>query len=278
MLNGRRAVSAWRALDRTEIWTDRRKEFRASSLPFCPRAFWLDKKLQPATRRSFTEEVRLWRGHGIHNCLQYWLGQAGILFGDWECPICKLTLGSDYVVHDVLGPPGQCPLHDVTLRYREYELSYEGLSGHPDGLSPDSADVGAFSLLEFKTLQHRKHRGSSYPDWLTIKKPYPPHIEQANAYACMIQEAKGFRITKVLIWYISIDRPTWQPKIFEFEPEWDRFQRHIDTLHQIENQDLDDLPPVCDPDAKSPFCTFADVGYCSMRSKDLQRLLREQQP
>jgi CRISPR/Cas system-associated exonuclease Cas4 (RecB family) len=278
-LNGRRAITAWRALDQTEIWTERRKEFRASGLPFCPRAFWLDKKLQPASRRSFADEVRLWRGHGIHDCLQYWMGQAGILFGDWECSRCRNTMGPSYVVHDVVGPPGQCPRHGVTLKYREYALDFEGMTGHPDGLIPDTADTEeAFSLLEFKTLQHRGFKGSSYPDWMTIKRPYGPHIEQANSYACMVQELKGFKITKVLIWYLSIDKPTWQPKIFEFDPDWDRFQRHIDTLHEIENQDLDGIPPVCDPDAKSPFCTFADMGYCSMRSRDLQRHLREQEP
>jgi hypothetical protein len=164
LLNGRRATNAWRALDKTERWTDRRMEFRGSALPFCPRAYWLDKKLQPASRQSFANDVRLWRGHGVHNCIQYWMGQAGILFGDWECSVCRMTLGPSYVVHDALGPPVQCPRHGTTLRYREYELNYEGLSGHPDGLIPDEADPGAFSLLEFKTLQHRGYRGSTYPD------------------------------------------------------------------------------------------------------------------
>lgn len=277
-LNGRRGLAAWRALEATSVWEDRPMEFRASGLPFCPRAFWLDKKLRPSSQRSFTEEVRLWRGHGVHHCLQHWMGQAGMLFGDWECPICKMTLGADYVVRDMLGPPGTCPRHGVTLRYREYELLYEGLSGHPDGLVPDKADVDAFSLLEFKTLQHRGFKGSSYPDWTTIKSPYPPHIEQGNAYACMIEKLKGFRITKVLIWYVSIDRPAWQPKIFEFEPDWDRFQRHVDVVHQIEQQDLDGIPPMCDPAARNPFCQFAEAGYCAMKTRDLYQLLREQEP
>jgi len=253
-------------------------EFRASSLPFCPRAFWLDARLKPASWRSYAEEVRLWRGDGIHRCLQYWMGQAGILFGDWECPVCRMTLGPDYVVHDVLGPPGQCPRHGNTLRYREYELSYEGLSGHPDGLIPDTAaSTESFSLLEIKTLQHRGFKGSSYPDWMTIKKPYRPHIEQANAYARMVPRLKGLRITNVMIWYVSIDRPTWQPKVFEFAPDEERFQRNLDVLHEIKNQDLDAAPPLCDPDARNPFCQFAEPGYCTMRTKDLQRHLKEQE-
>lgn len=253
-------------------------DFRASSLPFCPRAYWLDKKLKPSSWRSYTEEVRFWRGHAIHHCLQHWMGQAGILFGDWECPTCKWTMGPSYVAHDMLGPPPNCPRHNTTLRYREYELFYEGLSGHPDGLIPDSADVtGGFSLLEIKTLQHRGFSGGTYPDWTTIKKPYGPHVEQANAYACMITELKGFRITKVLIWYVSNERPTWQPKVFEFEPDWNRFRKHIDTIRQIEAQDLEGPPPLCDPDAKSPFCPFAEGGLCSMRVKDLQAHLQHQQ-
>lgn len=279
-LNGRRGTSAWRALEQTGAWKDRRMEFRASGLPFCPRAFWLDAKLQPPSWRCYTEEVRLWRGNGIHNCLQFWLGQAGILFGDWECPVCRNTLGQSYVVHDALGPPGECPLHGVTLRYREYDLEYEGLTGHPDGLLLDSADQGGYSLAEFKTLQHRGFRGGSYtyPDWLTIKKPYGPHVEQANAYACMVPKIKGIRITKVLIWYVSIDRPTWQPKVFEFDPDWSRFQKHLDVVRQIQSQDLDGPPPLCDPDARDPFCPFAGLGYCSMRIKDLQQDWKEQEP
>jgi hypothetical protein len=205
------------------------------------------------------------------------MGQAGILFGDWECPVCRMTLGPSYVIHDKLGPPGDCPRHGATLRYREYDLSFEGLTGHPDGLIPDTADVGSYSLLEIKTLQHRGYRGSSYPDWLTIKKPYGPHIEQANSYACMVPKLKGFKITKVLVWYVSIDKPTWKPKIFEFEPDEARFLKHLDVIREIENQDLDGAPPVCDPDARNPFCPFAEPGYCTMRIRDLQRHLREQE-
>lgn len=253
-------------------------EFRASSLPFCQRAFWLDKKLEPASWRCYSEEVRFWRGHGVHNCLQFWLGQAGILFGDWECPTCQKTLGTPYVVHDAPGPPGDCPRHGVTLRYREYELSYKGLSGHPDGLILDRDDTAgtSFSLLEVKTLQHWASKNSSYPDWMTIKRPYGPHVEQANAYACMVPRLKGFKIVKVLIWYVSIDRPTWKPKIFEFDPDENRFQKHIDTLRKIESQSLDDLPPACDPKTRNPFCVFSEVGYCSMEPEDLQKLLRKQ--
>jgi len=177
----------------------------------------------------------------------------------------------------MLGPPGTCPYHGSTLRYQEYTLSYEGLSGHPDGLIPDVADTnGGYSLLEIKTLQHRGFKGSSYPDWMTIKKPYQPHIEQANAYACMIQRIKGLRITKVLVWYVSIDRPTWQPKVFEFDPDVALFEKNLDVLRQIKRQRLEDTPPLCDPDARNPFCPFAEAGYCTMRIEALKKHLRDE--
>jgi len=272
--DGGRGVKLWRALDKTTTWTERRMEFRGSSLPFCPRAYFLDKVLQPASERSFAEEVRLWRGHGIHNCLQHWLGQTGLLFGDWECSVCRAIPNVvPYVVKDRRGPPGVCPTHGATLRYKEYDLSYEGLSGHPDGLTVDGPN--SFCLLEAKSLQHRAARYSSYPDWMSIKEPMPHHVEQANAYACMVPRVKGLKITKVLVWYISIDRPTWKPKIFEFEPDEARFQRHLDTLKQIEAQDLDGLPPSCPKGHHDPFCPFSDAGYCSMSPRKLKLILEE---
>lgn len=274
--NTRRGNRLWRALERAGEWEDRPLMYRGSSLPFCPRAYFLDRIMKPPVRRNYSSDVRLWRGHAIHNCIQHWLGQAGMLFGNWECYVCKVTLGPNYVIRDEMGPPGVCPRHGVTLRYQEYELEYEGLHGHPDGLiSETGAPEEGFDLLEAKTIQHTAFRGSTYGSFLDLKEPLPNHVEQANAYACMIPKVLGFKINKVLIVYLSADKPNWKPKTYEFTPDETRFRAVLDTLHQIDERPLDARVPPCPEDTRSPFCRFADAGFCSMRRSQLEPRLKE---
>jgi hypothetical protein len=255
----------WGALEKSGYWSNRRLEFRGSGLPWCPRAFYLDRILEPPSRFGYLNEVVLQRGQAIHEVVQKWLGKTGHLFGNWECPVCKVTLGRPYVDRNSYGPVGRCPIHKVDLAYQEYALEFEGMTGHPDGLVPNDGREHTFTLLEIKTQGHFSTK--SWPGWCDLHEPMEHHFEQANAYACIIPAHLGFKITKGWIWYISADRPRWKPKVFEFTPEPRRLYKHIRTMRQIEKLDLQKGEPpagTCKKSALDPWCAFAPVCLSPM--------------
>jgi len=261
----RRALQVWETLERAGYWSNRRLEFRGSGLPFCPRAFFLDRVLEPPNRFGYLDEVVLQRGHAIHEVTQKWLGRSGLLFGNWECPRCLMTLGRSFVDHNSYGPAGRCPIHQEELRYQEYEIEFEGLIGHPDGLIPNEGREHTFTLLEIKTQAHTGSK--AWPGWKELREPIDHHIEQANAYACIIPAHLGFKITKGWIWYISADRPRWKPKIYEFDPDPRRLMKHVKTMRQIEKFDLkggSPPPGTCRKEALDPFCPFQPICLSPM--------------
>jgi len=260
----RRALRVWETLERSGYWSDRRLEFRGSGLPFCPRAFFLDRILEPPTRFGYLNEVVLQRGHAIHAVVQRWLGRSGLLFGNWECPRCAQTLGRPFILRDSYGPPGRCPIHREELQYQEYEIEFEGMKCHPDGLVPNECREHAFTLLEVKTQAHSGSK--AWPGWRDLKEPMHHHVEQANAYACIVPRVLGFKITKVWVWYISADRPRWKPKVFEFDPNPKRMERHVRAMRFINRMDLKGDPPpgVCSKDGLDPFCAFQPICLSPM--------------
>jgi hypothetical protein len=207
---------------------------------------------------DYKAEVVLQRGRTIHAVTQKWLGRAGKLFGNWECPVCQITLGKTYSVYNACGPPPRCPFHNVELVYEEYALEYEGMTMHPDGLIPDGS---GFILLEIKTQAHSGVGTSGWPGWVELTEPMEHHVEQANIYACVVPHTLGFEITKGLLWYISADRPRWQPKTFEFDPDPTRLDKHVHTLREIQKLDLTAAAPegICG-ESLDPFCPV--VGVC----------------
>jgi hypothetical protein len=265
--NGYLGRKVWKTLGNTCQWVDKRMQFRGSGLPFCPRAFWLDQKHKPATRESYRDLVVVDRGRAIHLTTQRWLGRAGLLFGNWECPTCRVTLGSPYVVKNALGTPGRCPRHGRELVYQEYELSHSGMTGHPDGLLP-LGDLGTlrgqtnwkFAVLEIKTIN------SSWWYSKLKKAPLPAHVEQVNAYACMVPEALGLPVEKALVWYISSDHPESQPITFEFTPDPQRFKKHLACIKEIEGTHSSKPPRgICTPGDQYPYCPV--LPCCDLRGE-----------
>jgi len=202
------------------------------------------------------------RGHAFHTSVQRWLGNAGFLFGNWACsdPTC------DYVERDRLGPPGICQVHGSELVYDEYEILFKGFSGHPDGFLPRG---DTFSLLEIKSIQHQATAFT--PGYETIEEPIPYHVEQANTYAVLAPKALDAikSVDRIEIWYVSVDRPTWHPKVFRLKPDVARAKKHFKVMADIREALKKKDPPDCT--VHSPFCTFSD--FCNMPTDDLLRYL-----
>jgi hypothetical protein len=134
-------------------------------------------------------------------------------------------------------------------------LYYRGISGHPDGLLQTRQ---GFALLEIKTINST---------WFTTKlkkNPLPKHVDQANAYACIIPKYLGLNVTRALIWYISSDHPESPPITFEFSPDPERFQRQLDRVEEIKSMEFPGKPPkgICTFEDRNPYCPLLPrCGY-----------------
>jgi len=234
-------------LHQAEERTSAPLKFYASGLPFCPRAFWLDHVLGPASgTSSYKGEASMDRGTAIHRTLQKWLGRAGVLYGNWSCPRCGATL------YDTIGPPGFCPVHTGTeLVYNEYKFYHEELSCRPDGLLRVKP-TDPFVLLEIKS--------SNSWSWRKLEQPYNGHIEQCNAYACILR-LRGWNITSCWVWYVDGGYPQGNPKIWEFKPNRRRFYHNLATMQKIrflrEHAASQPPPRTCTSQDSNPWCPLA---------------------
>lgn len=159
---------------------------------FCPRSAWYKIKGYEAKEGStpFSRLNVFAEGNHIHDKWQRWLAEAGILWGDWQCPGCDQLLperGPIKVCYD-------CG-YEGPMRYREVPIEDEEhmLLGHADGVIWD--DLGK-AVLEIKSigigtvrfedydLWQRYNHGDITVDqmWRDIKAPFPSHVRQVTLY------------------------------------------------------------------------------------------------
>jgi len=166
-------------------------EMRCSTLSkFCQIAFLISKIENDLEREYFTKDFYCSVGTAVHSVLQKWLGIKHYLYGLWECPICNK-------IQEGFGPK-HC---DNTLCiYKEYELSWKGMSGHCDGLILLN---NQFYILEFKTISLK-----SLQERRKQNKPFFFHSNQVNMYVLMGQKLKLPKpLIGGIIIYIARDNP-----------------------------------------------------------------------
>ena len=180
-----------------EVLSDYEFEFRASSLPFCSRAFVLHHRYKdetPSKPFGYNFGFYVTIGTAVHEVLQTFLGMAGMLYGDWVC--CGVTeyarIGSK-----------TCPVCGNPQKYEEIAPS-SVLGMHVDGIS-----VKYNAVLEYKTT------GSSNLE--SLKEPYPKHLVQASCYVHALNEENGWDLDKIIFIYLSRDKPS-DYKIFVSTP------------------------------------------------------------
>ena len=239
-------------------------DFWGSGLPFCPRAFWLDRRTGPVAKLENAEgQCRMDQGTAIHAVVQRWLGKAGILFGDWVCPECS------FLIKDHLGLPSEvCPDHKRELRYQERRIDYQGLILKPDGiLKPKERSI----LLEIKTTSSYSYQGT--------KEPREKHVYQANAYACVLREL-GFDLAGAWIWYVSVDNPLRDVKSFAFSPDEKKFKDCLKTMQMIRDKVADDRPLVmlCPKDRLDPWCIYHQICTNKKTLAELSCSTKQREP
>lgn len=271
---------AWNLLKGTTRHNPKPFQLRASSLPICPRAHYLDHVFGPIGEEfSFVREVSLERGHAVHSNIQKWLGRAGILFGRWCCPL-KPFKQCDYRTRPKLQRPGKlqyCKRHPhLELIYEEFEVDYEGITGHPDALLTFTKKP-PYILGEFKTASRSGY--SDFPGFYKLKEPYWKHTQQANFYATVLSkygiEGTVYPIKEVWIWYIQSGHLNWQPRVWAFKHNPREIGVHVKSARRVRRAiERDKLPHRVDfcKRNRDPWCSLAPLCF----SPQLEQLLKEE--
>jgi len=150
---------------------------------------WIEDKLEEET---FTKDFFCNIGTVVHSVVQKWLGLTAHLYGKWKCPVCNK------IKHEGFGPViCECK---TLCEYEEYELNYNIITGHCDGLFLINNKFYVFELKTISTngINARIREG----------KPYYYHSNQANMYSLMCQKLKlPYPLIGNVIVYITRDNP-----------------------------------------------------------------------
>jgi hypothetical protein len=141
---------------------------------FCP-VKWVLGKIAPKKRQiPYRLRYRFAVGTALHEMIQGYLGEMGILKGFWKCE-------NNHVTKEISLKPEACAVCGGSQSYVEIELSHEIRPGHNIVGSTDGVmlwqgeDIG----LEIKSLE--PHVLSS------MNKPYPYPIVQLNIYMHLLK-------------------------------------------------------------------------------------------
>lgn len=276
--------NVWDKLAVTTTTSSKHLSIRGSSVPYCPRAYFIDHYLGPFTsEESYMSTVTTARGTVVHEQIQKWLGIAGLLYGQWACPLTSVK-ECKHITNPILisdGKPLKCPKHGHQLIYHEFEINYKGISGHPDGLLTLTGKP-PYILVEFKTAAGDGY--GDFPGFHAMRKPYWKHVEQSNLYATAseldgLYDARGnkstYPIKEVWIWYIHSEYLHRTPKVFSYKPDHEQARQHTKTVKAIKRAiDRRSLPQKVESckSETNPWCMLASL--CS--SPELLNLLSEE--
>ena len=187
-------------------------EVRASSMPICPRAIHISRRLprkkRPTRVEKFVQESTTLMGTALHLVLQKWFAIMfpDSFYGNWECLFCK-TFKKHRTGVQI------CPSCGREMTYKEYAIHRQKgipFSGHIDGIL---RFPGINYLLDYKGSYQEKMRNIKIE-----RRPVRSHFYQTNSYACAVNTGKVpvgklGKIDKIIIIYIERGKPhrLWYP-------------------------------------------------------------------
>lgn len=174
--------------------TYREPGFHISQLfKFCPVKWTLQQISPKAQKWPFRTRFRFDIGHALHEMLQRYFGDMGILKGYWKCEFGHKT-------KTIATKPKTCPESGCKsdwLRYAEIGLRQEikpgyDVVGKTDGvLFWEGEDVG----LEIKSVE---------PEVIgTLSKPFDYPIHQLNCYMHLLRKSHFPNMRRGIIMYVA---------------------------------------------------------------------------
>lgn len=225
---------------------------RASSLPFCQRQYVLYHctDIAAVQQTDFHSAAAMEMGTALHSVAQRFLGQAGLLYGNWKCPKCRK------LHEDLQGPVSCC---GESCIYEEYSLRHEcGITAHPDGVClklPDGSDFRA--IWEFKGCHPKKMAAMKQPIWRHS-------LFQANFYLNLVNEKKNLGLEHIVIVYVDRGVPS-NRKYFIVKPNPSVYLTTIKGIREAkEKVKLRILPErICNGpnDAQELHCPYQHVCF-----------------
>lgn len=191
-------------------------------------------------KQQFTFDL----GNAIHDIIQTYFWDIGILKGTWKCQKC------DKLYYNLVAPttcPSGIKSHTKKfLKYKEIQVKHPTLpiSGRADGvLVIDGSD----HVMDIKSIQNRtvktNERQFCYED-LEDEGPKPDHVVQLNFYMWLLRVERGhlFYVAKndgmIKTFAIPYDYNIIKPYIEEI-------QRLVQIAKNLEEGDTVILPPTC---------------------------------
>lgn len=157
------------------------------SVNFCPRAWCLGLMHPEEKRKNIGASLRkvFDLGTAVHDIMQRYLGDMGILYGEYVCVLCGKRVNNDYVTKK----PKACECGCRNLRYEEVEVRDDSrnIYGHTDGQL--LIDNKFKYVWELKSA--RKELFSS------LGQPLDKHKRQAMIYLFCLDKYRKERIEEL---------------------------------------------------------------------------------
>ena len=192
------------ALQKLSSPTGREAEFRASSLPFCPLRFLVDRHT-PRTEQ-FTSDFYFKIGTAIHELFQRWMPLENSKYrpyGGWKCGKCRHEAAIG------LMPATLCPKckAEHSWRYQELTVNLFRLSGHIDMVLQSPGDDPVYMVRDFKTTTIDK-------DTKVSDYPIEANVHQVEAYCVALRKTYGLRVVAWQLIYVDRSNPIRSSKSF----------------------------------------------------------------
>lgn len=225
---------------------------------FCPVAFTVSQ-IQGVVEESMSKDFYCEIGTATHSVVQKWLGVSGFLYGHWVCSKCGIH------VHEGFGPVKHCSEY---CTYQEYQLSWDILSGHCDGILMEDDE---FYILELKTISL-----NGLKERIEQDSPYLFHSAQANMYAFMGQK---IGLPKPLVGYaviyIARDNPNkfkvFKHKGVDFNKIRETVKLYKEAQRMLQNGVFENITRYCLETELDTFCPYRSI--CSR--EDISKVLGE---
>ena len=259
-----------------------RPYFRGSGLPVCPLRTALDsvRKVPRQDTRHLLSDFYTETGHVIHEALQFWFGKAGLLFGKFQCPVCRRLYPKHSTpddAHGMLGPvmcrgTKKHPHNPTYANYVEFHINNLEKTGAFDGHCDGVLFInGMYLVLEIKTtstVRVRSHEAG----------PDHKHMLQATGYRYMlpkflnIPDKKWYPFT-VIVYYDRANPKVHTPLIVPYNPDVfvEQIRTFIKTAQRIKARRFDKITGICESCQDDTYCPYNSMCF----SMDAQRLISE---
>lgn len=183
------------SMSQTKVPSNRKKEFRISSFPYCPiRRLIFNELANESFKMSFYTSI----GTAVHETIQKWI----TLNPDIRDKVyaCWKIVELNEVIGPCLYKDIPRKYHNYTIEYEEITITYRGLSGHVDLVI--EILPGKYLIVDFKTSNLTKNK-IRYPMWQNMYPASRSSIIQISSYSSLLTQEFGLDVIGWCLVYVD---------------------------------------------------------------------------